>query len=120
MPPGLASNIDVEFDLAASMRDGTRLRANVYRPGGEGPRPVLLSRLPYGKDLGGAGLALDPAQAARRGYLVVVQDTRGRFRSEGEWEPFVREAEDGFDTIAWAAGLPDSDGQVGMFGASYF
>jgi putative CocE/NonD family hydrolase len=120
MPSGLLSNIEVEFDVVARMRDGTRLRANVYRPGGDGPWPVLLSRLPYGKDLGGVLGVLDPVQAARRGYLVVVQDTRGRFRSEGDWEPFVREPEDGFDTIAWAAGLPGSDGQVGTFGWSYF
>jgi uncharacterized protein len=119
MPPGLLSSINVEFDVAASMRDGTRLRANVYRPDGDGPWPVLLSRLPYGKDLGAGAAFLDPEQAARRGYLVVLQDTRGRFRSEGDWEPFVHEPEDGFDTIAWAAGLPGSDGQVGTFGASY-
>jgi putative CocE/NonD family hydrolase len=120
MAPALLSNIGIEFDVAASMRDGTRLRANIYRPSGAGPWPVLLSRLPYGKDLGGVVGVLDPVQAARRGYLVVVQDTRGRFRSEGDWEPFVREPEDGFDTIAWAAGLRGSDGQVGMFGWSYF
>jgi uncharacterized protein len=117
-PPSQAIHID--FDVPVGMRDGTVLRANVYRPAGDGRWPVLLTRLPYGKDLPGAGFVLDPVQAARRGYVVVVQDTRGRFRSEGAWEPFRHEAEDGFDTIGWAAGLPEADGQVGMYGASYF
>jgi putative CocE/NonD family hydrolase len=76
--------------------------------------------LPYGKDLPLGGSILDPIQAARRGYVVIVQDTRGRFASEGEFHPFETEADDGVDTIAWAADLPYSDGQVGMYGASYF
>ncbi len=111
--------ITVDFDVAAPMRDGTRLRANVYHPT-EGRWPVLLTRLPYGKDLPLGSSFLDPVQAARRGYVVVVQDTRGRFASEGDWYPMVNEPEDGFDTVAWAAGLPYADGQVGMYGASYF
>ncbi len=102
------------------MRDGTQLRANVYRPAGRGRWPVLLTRLPYGKDLPLGTGVLDPVQAARREYVVVVQDTRGRFGSEGEWKPMRHEAEDGVDTIAWAAGLPYCDGQVGTYGASYF
>jgi uncharacterized protein len=109
----------VDLDVPAPMRDGVRLRANVYRPP-EGRWPVLLTRLPYGKDLPGASSALDPVQAARRGYVVIIQDTRGRLASEGEFRPFETEAEDGVDTIAWAAGLPYSDGQVGMYGLSYF
>ena len=112
--------VTVELDVPATMRDGTVLRANVYRPAGDGPWPVLLTRLPYGKDLPGGTALLDPVQATRRGYMVVVQDTRGRFTSGGEWEPFRCEAEDGYDTVAWAAGLPGADGQVGMYGASYF
>ena len=112
-------SVVVEFDIPVPMRDGVRLRANVYRLP-EGRWPVLLTRLPYGKDLPLGGSVLDPLQAARRGYVVIVQDTRGRFASEGEFRPFETEAEDGVDTIAWAAGLPYADGQVGMFGASYF
>ncbi len=118
MQPG--QQVVVDYDVPASMRDGTTLRANVYRPAGEGQWPVLLTRLPYGKDLPLAGAILDPTQAARRGYVVIVQDTRGRFTSEGEWVPMVHEALDGFDTIEWAARLPYSNGQVGMYGASYF
>jgi putative CocE/NonD family hydrolase len=109
----------VELDVPVPMRDGATLRANVYRPP-EGRWPVLLTRLPYGKDLPLGSLGLDPLQAVRRGYVVVVQDTRGRFLSEGEWNPFEGEDVDGVDTIAWAAAQPYADGQVGMYGMSYF
>jgi len=109
----------VDLDVPVPMRDGVTLRANVYRPA-EGRWPVLLTRLPYGKDLPLGIVALDPVQAVRRGYVVIVQDTRGRLMSEGEWLPFEHEADDGFDTLAWAAQLPYSDGKVGMYGMSYF
>ena len=114
------NQIITEFDVPASMRDGTTLRANIYRPAGEGQWPVLLTRLPYGKDLPLGSSVLDPTQVARQGYVVIVQDTRGRFSSEGEWEPMRNEQLDGVDTIAWAAQLPYSNGNVGMYGASYF
>ncbi|MBX5450720.1 CocE/NonD family hydrolase [Thermogemmatispora sp.] len=110
----------VDYDVPARMRDGTTLRANIYRPAAEGQWPVLLTRLPYGKDLPLGNAILDPVQAARRGYVVIVQDTRGRFTSDGDWVPMANEARDGFDTIEWAARLPYSNGQVGMYGASYF
>lgn len=112
--------VQTEFDVPVPMRDGVILRANVYRPLGDGPFPVLLTRLPYGKDLPIGSAALPPVQAARRGYIVVVQDTRGRFVSEGEWKPFLNEREDGYDTVEWAATLPRSNGKVGMYGPSYF
>lgn len=118
--PQPAPAIQVEFDAPATLRDGVTLRANVYRPAGGGPWPVLLTRLPYGKDLPLGAAVLDPVQAARRGFMVVVQDTRGRFSSEGEWYPLLNEAEDGYDTVEWAASLPGSNGRVGMYGASYF
>jgi putative CocE/NonD family hydrolase len=112
--------IRIDFDVEAQMRDGTTLRANIYKPEGEGQWPVLLTRLPYGKDLPLGSSVLDPAQAARRGYVVIVQDTRGRFTSEGEWVPFINEALDGVDTIQWVAQLPYSNGIVGMYGISYY
>jgi hypothetical protein len=103
------------------MRDGVTLRADVYRPDDAAPHPVLLARLPYNKDLSPISLLLlSPIRAARRGYVVVVQDTRGRFKSDGQFSLFVGEAEDGFDTVAWCASQPWSNGQVGMYGASYF
>jgi len=112
--------ITTEYDVPATMRDGTILRANVYRPAGEGKWPVLLTRLPYGKDFPLSASVLEPGQVARRGYVVIVQDTRGRFSSGGEWDPMRNEALDGVDTIEWAAKLPYSSGSVGMYGASYF
>src|SRR3954454_21817156 len=96
----------IEFDVPATMRDGTVLRADVYRPGGDGPWPVLLMRTPYGKQfLGNAAYA-----AIRRGFIAVFQDVRGRFASEGEWEPLTNEEQDGDDTVRWAAALPGSSG----------
>ncbi|MEU3614415.1 CocE/NonD family hydrolase [Streptomyces sp. NPDC006872] len=114
------TEIQIEFDVPAEMHDGTVLRADVYRPGGTGPWPVLLARLPYGKQTPMMGVVLDPLAAARHGFMVVLQDTRGRFASEGEWEPFTYEEGDGYDTVRWAAALPGSNGSVGMIGGSYF
>jgi putative CocE/NonD family hydrolase len=112
--------IAVDFDVPAQMRDGVVLRANIYRPAGEGQWPVLLTRLPYGKDLPLGSAIMDPTQVARRGYVVIVQDTRGRSTSEGAWEPMRNEVLDGEDSVAWAAQLPYSNGAVGMYGISYF
>jgi putative CocE/NonD family hydrolase len=114
-PGGVA----IELDAPARMRDGTVLRADVYRPHGDGPWPTLLARLPYGKHEWAMMEWLDPLAAARAGFMVVVQDTRGRFASEGEWTPLAHERADGFDTVEWAARLPGSNGRVGMFGCSY-
>lgn len=112
-------DVMAEFDVPARMRDGVTLRANVYRPNGEGPWPTLLARTPY--DKGGCPTLtwLDPVQTAAKGFMVVVQDTRGRFASEGQWIPLHFEREDGYDTVEWAARLPGSNGRVGMFGYSY-
>ncbi len=110
----------VSQHVPVPMRDGTVLRANVFRPAGEGPFPVLLTRTPYGKDVASGMLGVDPLRAVERGYIVVIQDVRGRYRSEGEWLPFLHEFEDGYDTVVWAANLAGSDGRVAMFGGSYF
>ena len=102
------------------MRDGTTLVADIYRPAGDAEYPVLLTRLPYGKEGATDPSYMDPIRAARRGYIVAIQDVRGRFGSEGKWNPSVHEFEDGYDTVEWAASLPGSNGEVGMYGASYF
>jgi putative CocE/NonD family hydrolase len=114
-----ARSVTVELDVPARMRDGTVLRANVYRPSGDGPWPTLLTRTPYGKDEPDVLAWLEPVHAAQQGFLVAIQDTRGRFASEGEWSPFRHEREDGHDSVEWAARLPGSNGRVGMFGDSY-
>ena len=115
--PGEAKKyeVTVERNVAAKMRDGLTLRADVYRPKAEGKFPVLLVRTPYDKQWS-AEFAL---RAVPRGYVVIAQDVRGRFESEGEWYPFKNESLDGYDTVEWAAGLPYSNGKVGMFGGSY-
>jgi uncharacterized protein len=110
----------VQRDVPAVMRDGTVLMSNVYGPVGGDEYPVLLTRLPYGKDLSSDDSVLDPIKAAEAGYIVVVQDVRGRYGSEGKFVPFVNEYEDGYDTVEWAAKFPGSNGSVGMYGLSYF
>ncbi len=107
----------VERDQVMPTRDGVQLRADVYRPDAPGRFPVLVVRTPYDK---GAGMALtEKDYFPPRGYVVVVQDTRGRHSSEGDFYPFVHEARDGYDTVQWAAALPWADGKVGMVGQSY-
>jgi putative CocE/NonD family hydrolase len=110
-----SETVIVERDVPAKMRDGAILRADIYRPRADGKYPVLLQRTPYDKNTS-RSFAM---KAAARGYIVVVQDVRGRFTSDGEWYPFRHESQDGFDTIEWAAALPQSNGKVGMFGGSY-
>lgn len=116
----MPDQLTVEFDVPATMRDGVVLRANVFRPADGGRYPVALARTPYGKDFSTVVSYLDAPRLARAGYVVVVQDVRGRGASGGEWAAFKHEALDGYDTVEWAARLPGADGQVGMFGASYY
>lgn len=111
--------VTVELDLPVPMRDGTILRADVYRPEEPGSYPVLLIRIPYDKTSAENIIYSHPSWYARQGYIVVSQDTRGRYRSDGEFYPFAFEAEDGYDTIEWCAQLAGSTGKVGMFGMSY-
>jgi putative CocE/NonD family hydrolase len=104
-----------ERNVAAAMRDGVTLRADIFWTAAPDKFPVLLQRTPYDKNYGTEfGL-----KAAAQGYLVIIEDVRGRFASEGEWYPFKNESNDGYDTVEWAASLPYSTGKVGMFGASY-
>jgi len=117
----MTDSVKIDCNVEISLRDGVKLRADIYRPDDATRHPVLLARLPYNKDLSPISLSLlSPIRAARRGYVVVVQDTRGRFKSDGQFSLFVGEAEDGYDTVAWCAAQPWSSGQVGMYGASYF
>lgn len=107
--------ITVFRNVEAKMRDGVTLRADVYRPKAEGRYPVLLVRTPYDKQW----ISEFGYRGAARGYVVIAQDVRGRFESEGEWYTFRYESQDGYDTVEWAAALPYSNGKVGMFGGSY-
>src|SRR5580658_5411422 len=100
-------------------RDGVRLDADVYRPNGYGPFPVLLMRMPYGRQIASTICYAHPAWYADHGYIVVIQDVRGRGTSEGVFRLFADDVADGADTITWAASLPGSSGAVGMYGFSY-
>jgi hypothetical protein len=104
-----------EGNVAVPMRDGVTLRADIYRPKADGTFPVLLERTPYNKYSNiDSGL-----RGAARGYVVVLEDVRGRNASEGEWYPFKYEPADGFDSVEWCAKLPYSNGKVGTIGGSY-
>jgi predicted acyl esterase len=85
----------VDREVPAKMRDGVVLRADIYRPKADGKFPVLLTRTPYDKH-GEVDFGL---LAAAHGYVVVAQDVRGRFASEGEWYTFKYESQDGYDTV---------------------
>ena len=114
-----STSLHVETDVPIPMRDGTTLYADIYRPDGPGPFPVILQRTPYDKTAPLSLNPLDPLKSARNGYTVVIQDTRGRYSSEGEFYCFRDEITDGYDTVEWAASQPWSSGKVGMYGASY-
>jgi uncharacterized protein len=112
----MTARVLVERDLPIPMRDGVITRADLYRPDGDEPLPVLLQRTPYGKAFAEPAFAL---MAAERGYAVLIQDTRGRWSSGGEDYPLRYEQQDGYDSVQWAAGQPWSNGRIGMYGASY-
>ena len=110
----------IEKNVAVPMRDGVLTYGDLYRPA-EGPAvPALVSRSPYDKERSLAQPLFPQAQKlAERGYAVLIVDTRGRFSSEGRFEPFHSDAEDGYDTVEWAASQPWCDGNVGIYGPSY-
>ncbi len=124
-------DVIVALDVMVPMRDGVRLATDIYRPAREGRAvdgrfPTLLCRTPYGTsfrnpDATGYGCSEEPARSmARHGYVVLTQDVRGRFDSEGEFYAYVNEGPDGYETVEWAAAQPFSNGDVGTFGASYY
>jgi putative CocE/NonD family hydrolase len=113
----------VDRDVRIPMRDGIGLRADVYRPDDDQRHPLLLQRTPYNRRDSFAvvvNAGIEPLRAVDRGYVVAIQDTRGRFGSEGVFRPFEDEGPDGADTIEWLAAQTYSNGRVGMYGASYY
>ena len=116
-------DVHANFDVMVEMRDGTKLATDIFRPAdpetGEAlteAKPALLDRTPYDKR---GRLERHGEWYAKRGYVVAIQDCRGRFNSEGEFYIFVDEPEDGHDTVEWLADQAYCDGQVGTFGTSY-
>ena len=113
--------VQKQTDVPARMRDGVVLRADVYRPKTSDAVPVILMRTQYGK----TGAQVEPSRYqtpdwfASHCYLVVVQDIRGQGASGGTFTEFAHDQDDGYDSVEWAAGLPGSNGKVGMYGSSY-
>jgi len=118
-PEAFIPGVRVKWDAEVPMRDGTILRADVYRPDDNQAHPVLLLRTPYDKTFAQNFVYQHPSWYARHGYVVVIQDNRGRNASDGEFYPLRNEALDGFDTIEWAAALEGTTGAVGTYGFSY-
>lgn len=116
-PEASVAEVAYEFNVRVPLRDGTSLSTDVYRPDACGRFPVLLIRTPYTK-----GAAADMRLGkhwALRGYVLLIQDVRGRGDSEGRFYPLINEAQDGFDAQEWAANQSWSSGQVGTLGGSY-
>ena len=102
------------------MRDGVRLATDVYLPDGEGPFPTVLTRLPYDKSGEFSFMSEVAERLTPLGLAVVVQDVRGKVRSEGPTVAFVSEGQDGWDTLEWVVAQSWSNGEVGTFGDSYY
>jgi hypothetical protein len=117
----MGTPVIVERGVMVSMRDNVKLATDVYRPADDGRYPVLVYRTPYGRSNGinVASRIFNPLDAVLRGYAVVIQDVRGRFASEGLWQPFANEVADGYDAVEWAATQVWSSASVGVYGASY-
>ena len=116
------NQVRVERDVMVPMRDGVGLATDVHRPARDGQAldgafPVLLQRTPYSKD--GEALALEAAFFTSRGYVTVLQDCRGRYKSEGGFTKYTSEGEDGFDTLEWLGRQAWCNGKVGTYGLSY-
>ena len=112
--------VKFESDIPLMLRDGTITYVDIFRPDKEDKLPALLYRTPYDKStLHTRTYSLDAIKAAMHGYVVVIQDVRGRYSSGGEFYPFVNEMSDGYDSIEWVVSQPWCDGNIGMYGSSY-
>jgi uncharacterized protein len=119
-----AKAIRIEKDVELPMRDGTILRADVWRPDDDSPYPALVQRTPYLKEHTASDDWLRLELAVPLGYAAVVQDVRGRFASDGVWRGLTsatweQEARDTFDTVEWVAEQRWCDGKIGIYGGSY-
>ena len=114
----LSGSIYRDSNVAIPMRDSVTLMADILRPSGDGPFPVLVYRTPYDRRSAVTDYSIF-AKAVNRGYAVIIQDVRGRYGSPGEFNAYRQEGADGYDTIEWAAAQPWSTGDVGTFGLSY-
>jgi len=111
--------VTLERGVTCRMSDGVALMSDHYYAEGEGARPTLLMRQPYGRDIASTVVYAHPIWFARHGYNVVIQDVRGRGGSEGQFYPFRNEGRDGAETISWLRTRPECNGRIGMYGFSY-
>jgi hypothetical protein len=124
--PDVYENVELNKNVAIPMRDGVKLYADIYKPKAEGKFPVILTRLPYGKDEFYCEMPVIGKYWAKKGYVFVAQDVRGKWNSQGKWDPCYstkgveNEANDGYDTLDWIAKQPWCNGNIGMFGVSYY
>ncbi len=112
-------NILIDHHRAIRMRDGVTLYADIYRPSKAGRFPTVVVSTPYGVQRESVGVHDNLIGLAKLGYAVVNTDCRGRYESEGAWDPFRAEGRDGYDVIEWAAKQPWSNGKVATQGGSY-
>jgi len=118
--PDIHTRVRVEKNAATPMRDGIKLYANIYKPDVDGKFPVILIRMPYGKDEPYCFMPAYGKYWAKKGYICVTQDVRGKHASEGKFEFLINEAADEYDTLDWIASQPWCDGNIGMTGESYY
>ena len=112
--------VSIVHDVMVPMRDGVRLATDIYFPANngvalEGRRPVILERTPYRK----SAMLYTTTAFLQNGYIVILQDVRGRYGSEGHWRPLRDDVNDGVDTAKWIGAQPWSDGTIGTQGSSY-
>ncbi len=111
--------VRIEQDAQVPMRDGVKLATDLYFPEGvTGKLPVILIRTPYNK-AGYRQSRAAPQQFSAQGYVVAVQDTRGRFASEGDYAIQGNDANGGYDAVDWLAKQLRSNGNIGGFSCSY-
>ena len=113
------SGVRLERGVRCIMPDGVALLSDHYYPSTPGPRPTLLMRQPYGRDIASTVVYAHPVWFASHGYNVVIQDVRGRGDSEGDFYPFRNEGADGAATIRWLRTRGEANGRIGMYGFSY-
>lgn len=111
--------VRVEKNVMVPMRDGAKMATDIYSPGGLERAPVILVRTPYGKSVQSVLGDETTRLLVRRGYIVIIQDVRGRYGSEGDFYPFINDGPDGQDTMDWIREQPWFDGNLGTYGASY-
>ncbi len=117
----MSEAVFVERDLHVAARDGIQLATDVYRPQGDEPFPTLVFRVRGSRSAAfiTGVLIVNPLEAVRRGYAVVIQEVRGRSGSQAHWHPFVHEREDGEDCLEWVLAQPWCDGRLGSYGTAY-